>query len=761
MDYKKKYEKLVDAVKVLQDNNPSDEGIQNWVNDNVPELKESEDERIRKAIIESLPKHGYLPQTNIAVKDAITLLEKLGNKPQGKSALEATREEKVGNANKIEPKLKIEKDKWYVCIRDLDDNYGTKAFCKGSIYYSTKDETLLSDNSNIPFEIKYCVNDYFRPWTIQDAKDGDVLVTVDDKNHPFIYKGCLDPNHPDSPVAYCGIDADGYFCRGGGKFNHWWTSDKVQPATKEQRDTLMKAMTDAGYTFDFDKKELKLLISNGCDFESNNSKQKSVEWSERKAILTGLIDCRDAPDLGWSNFGGIKIDDCIAWLEKQGEPNPYSGVSFKYNGHTWGMCARDNGVEILVDGEIKERVFLCNKPQGKSALEAIREEKVYNVNKIEPKDYSSIDPHFGKPIDKVEPKFHKGEWTVSKLDRKARQISEVHFDEYNSYYVVNGKSVNLEEYDRLHHSWTIQDAKDGDVLVEESCIFIIQKLGDNCTAAKTHCTLFDDGDFDDGSILYFDIDSTKLASEEEKQQLFDAIKSNGYKWNSETKTLENVIEPKFKVGDIVQYITDSTDRRKIEEIDTLCNMYHTDSSPIMFEIEDEWKSVLNSENVEQNLSDKVEPKFHKGDWIVFNGLTLYVKEVVKGFYRTISKGGISNSYDWDIDKIARLWTIQYANEGDVLATEDKNFTTPFVAIYKSIGDTVYDNITFNSHCFIGFDGNFYGGEEGHTIEDIHPATKEQRKLLSQKMKEADYKWDAEKKELMKVEQNNTNWSDGL
>jgi len=27
MDYKEKYEKLVDAVKVLRDNNPSDEGI--------------------------------------------------------------------------------------------------------------------------------------------------------------------------------------------------------------------------------------------------------------------------------------------------------------------------------------------------------------------------------------------------------------------------------------------------------------------------------------------------------------------------------------------------------------------------------------------------------------------------------------------------------------------------------------------------------------------------------------------------------------
>ena len=69
-----------------------------------------------------------------------------------------------------------------------------------------------------------------------------------------------------------------------------------------------------------------------------------------------------------------------------------------------------------------------------------------------------------KPADKYEPKFYEGDWIVSDLDKEARQISEVHFDEYNSYYVVEGEARNLEEYDRLHHLWTIQDAKDGDVL---------------------------------------------------------------------------------------------------------------------------------------------------------------------------------------------------------------------------------------------------------------------------------------------------------
>lgn len=49
-----------------------------------------------------------------------------------------------------------------------------------------------------------------------------------------------------------------------------------------------------------------------------------------------------------------------------------------------------------------------------------------------------------------------------------------------------------------------------------------------------------------------DILHQRLATEEEKQKLFDAIKANGYKWNAETKTLEKLIEPKFKVGNRVK-----------------------------------------------------------------------------------------------------------------------------------------------------------------------------------------------------------------
>ena len=73
-----------------------------------PELKESDDERIRKALITYFQRfpypYGGIESAGTNAKEAIAWLEKQGDKPQGKSALEAANEEKVDNSNKVEPK---------------------------------------------------------------------------------------------------------------------------------------------------------------------------------------------------------------------------------------------------------------------------------------------------------------------------------------------------------------------------------------------------------------------------------------------------------------------------------------------------------------------------------------------------------------------------------------------------------------------------------------------------------------------------------
>ena len=160
---------------------------------------------------------------------------------------------------------------------------------------------------------------------------------------------------------------------------------------------------------------------------------------------------------------------------------------------------------------------------------------------------------------------------------------------------------------------------------------------------------------------------------------------------------------------------------------------------------------------DQELSDKIEPKFKPGDYIVFNGLILHIDEVVNGYYRTTSIGdGIHNSYDWDIDNAVRLWTIQEAKDGDVLYLQHEG--VEHIIIYKRLVKKNFHTI-LSVHC--AYDGStkdfFEDVDHYHCItserdeKEIHPATNEQHDLLFQKMKEAGYKWDSENKELKKIE----------
>ena len=103
--------------------------------------------------------------------------------------------------------------------------------------------------------------------------------------------------------------------------------------------------------------------------------------------------------------------------------------------------------------------------------------------------------------------------------------------------------------------------KDGDIVVctNTSCTFtaIFKSMRDDRTFYRYgvmfdnnfRCLVNDWSDFND---------SCRLATEEEKQKLFQTIKNNGYNWNAETKTLEKLIEPKFKVGDRIKSVISSS-----------------------------------------------------------------------------------------------------------------------------------------------------------------------------------------------------------
>ena len=143
-------------------------------------------------------------------------------------------------ADKIELKFKVgdwiidNKNRVGIIVRILDEHY-IVSFDGREVQISFEWEGKL-----------------FRKWTIQDAKDGDILATDDGI---CIFDGTVEEGK--YPFAYCGITE-----RGFGSydvklpFSH---DNNVHPATKEQRDTLMKAIADAGWEFDFEKKKLRKI----------------------------------------------------------------------------------------------------------------------------------------------------------------------------------------------------------------------------------------------------------------------------------------------------------------------------------------------------------------------------------------------------------------------------------------------------------------------------------------------------------------------
>ena len=151
---------------------------------------------------------------------------------------------------------------------------------------------------------------------------------------------------------------------------------------------------------------------------------------------------------------------------------------------------------------------------------------------------------------------------------------------------------------------------------------------------------------------------------------------------------------------------------------------------------------------EQKPIDKVEPNFKVGDWVVYcNDDVDLITGIEENGYCVNNSGYIPFICESDI----RLWTVQDAKDGDVLAWDDSKC----IALLKNI----YDEDSFNSYGFLGgCTGTFESRQSYHDIEGAHPATKEQRDLLFQKMHEAGYEWDAEKKELIKIEQKPASWS---
>ena len=152
---------------------------------------------------------------------------------------------------------------------------------------------------------------------------------------------------------------------------------------------------------------------------------------------------------------------------------------------------------------------------------------------------------------------------------------------------------------------------------------------------------------------------------------------------------------------------------------------------------------------EEKPVDKVEPRFKEGDWVVYDHRVYQVVELPKEGY--INLGLRRNGkIEFAPSTYCRPWTIQDAKDGDVIYSRHNTEGFEWIGIFKSLDKE-------NKRVF------FYGfwhdmaktfsvcRNEAYVLyDDFSPATKEQRDLLFQKMKEMGYEWDAEKKGLERI-----------
>lgn len=146
----------------------------------------------------------------------------------------------------------IKEGTWYVCIKDgIFGGYpdGDTNFHKGEVYYCDAIGIVdhNSDNFHEDFKIgKEKVWDYFRPWTIQDTKPGDVLYCNPPETgieYIMLFKRI---NNFQNIDTYCRLNSiDGFNIDVNSVAS--LKRDNIVPATKEQRDLLFKKMQESGY----------------------------------------------------------------------------------------------------------------------------------------------------------------------------------------------------------------------------------------------------------------------------------------------------------------------------------------------------------------------------------------------------------------------------------------------------------------------------------------------------------------------------------
>lgn len=261
------------------------------------EFEMSEDEKIRKELHIYLDwldgRKDYTPKGNYTIRDMIAWLEKQGEqKPFDYE--NATIQQKDFAPNEDKPRYSI--GDWVVFyynhnsvyqVEKIENyEYTLRHILGGSLCLSFSNEELI------------------REWTLDDAKDGDVLAFYSEykgnkmaqvgiiKNYVGKHGGCSNTFN-----IYVGVNWEYNL-----QIGEYMGCSDIRPATKSQRDTLFLKMKEEGWKWDEKTHELKKI-------------EQQTAWSEEDEtnLTNTIIMLKEGASHHFTNFS---IVPCVDWLKQ-------------------------------------------------------------------------------------------------------------------------------------------------------------------------------------------------------------------------------------------------------------------------------------------------------------------------------------------------------------------------------------------------------------------------------------------------------------
>ena len=269
----------------------------------------------------------------------------------------------------------------------------------------------------------------------------------------------------------------------------------------------------------------------------------------RKQIISFL------KEFEYDHYRSLNFSSWIAWLEKQGEQKSSWSEEDEssFLGALW--CCK-KAASIAKDENEMGTVW-CAERWLKSLKDRYTWKPTEKQGEQKPFDYENANIQ-QKDFATVKTKFNKGDWIVNHYNHVAciESIDEKH-------YVLSCDDGSRERWsfmyiDRNWHLWTIQDAKDGDVLCTYECnkpkivfilkenpiVFILKGTSRKHYVFNYHCyynimyPCFE-SNFKTGCLAP-NKEDVKPATEEQRNLLFQKMKEFGYEWDANKKELINL-----------------------------------------------------------------------------------------------------------------------------------------------------------------------------------------------------------------------------